>query len=192
MTAASRPRYSMDEYVQLERHANFKHEYLDGQIWAMTGGTPEHARLASSLGAAIISQLRGRPCAVFSSDARVRVAATGLDTYPDLTIVCGQEERDPEDKLALANPVVLVEVTSESSEAYDRGEKFEHYKRIPTLAEFVVVSHRAPTIEVFRRQPDGTWGKADEARAGGTVVLASIGCRLDVDDVYRDPLASPR
>jgi Uma2 family endonuclease len=190
MSAATRPRYSIEEYVRIEEHANLKHEYLDGQVLAMAGGTPEHARMASAVNAALLTQLRGRPCAVYTSDARVRVAATGLDTYPDVTVVCGGEQRDPGDPLALTNPVVLVEITSPSSEAYDRGEKFEHYKRIPTLREFVVVSHHEPCIEVFRRSADGSWADAEQTLRGGRVTLTSLACELVVDDIYVDPFAT--
>ena len=189
MGAATRPWYSIAEYVRLEAYANVKHEYLDGQLFAMAGGTPEHARRASAVSAALVAQLRSRPCAVYSSDARVRIVATGLDTYPDVTVVCGHEQRDEEDLLALTNPIVLVEVTSESSETYDRGEKLEQYKQIPALREVVLVSHREPRIEVFRRAGDGGWGSAEEAGAGGSVQLTSVGCALVVDEVYRDPFA---
>jgi Uma2 family endonuclease len=190
MSAATRPRYSIDEYVRLEEYANLKHEYLDGQVWAMAGGTPEHARLAAAISTALGLQLRGKRCAVYSSDARVRVGATGLDTYPDVTVVCGNEERDAGDPLALTNPIVLVEVTSESTEAYDRGDKFEHYKKIPSLQEFVVVSHREPKIEVYRRSEGGAWSMAQEGGAGLIVRLSSIACALAVGEIYADPFAS--
>jgi Uma2 family endonuclease len=190
MTAATRPRYTIDEYVRIEEYANLKHEYLDGQVWAMAGGTPEHARMAAAFSASLIAQLRGRPCAVYSSDARVRVLTTGLDTYPDVTVVCGGEQRDLGDRLALTNPIVLVEVTSDSSEAYDRGEKLEHYKQIPSLRALVVVSHREPCIEVIRRADDGTWMKPEQARGGAQLPLSSIKCVIDVDDVYRDPFST--
>lgn len=189
VSAATRPRYTVQEYVRLEQYANVKHEYLDGQVGAMAGGTPEHARMASAVNAALVTQLRGKACAVYSSDARVRVAATGLDTYPDVTVVCGREQRDPDDPLALANPVVLVEVTSQSSDGYDRGEKFEHYKRLDSLREFAVVSHGEPCIEVFRRDARGAWEHVQRARSGERVTLASIACEIDVDEVYRNPLA---
>jgi Uma2 family endonuclease len=191
MSAVTRPRCTIDEYVRIEEYANLKHEYFDGQVWAMAGGTPEHARWAFRIGAAIIEQLRGKPCAVYSSDARIRVTATGLDTYPDVSVVCGGEQRDTGDPLALTNPIVLVEVTSEGTEAYDRGEKFEQYKRIDALKEYVLVSHRDPSIEVFRRNPDGRWTLAETARSGGRASLASIGCEILVDDVFLDPFTKP-
>jgi Uma2 family endonuclease len=154
----------------------------------MAGGTPEHAALASVIIASLVEQLRGRPCRVYTSDARVRVVETGLDTYPVVTVVCGHEERDRDDKNALTNPIVLVEVTGESSDAYDRGEKLEHYKRIASLREVTFVSHRERRIDVYRRarQADA-WTLAG---AGDRAELASIGCSLGVADLYRDPMAS--
>ncbi|AUX20072.1 hypothetical protein SOCEGT47_005350 [Sorangium cellulosum] len=176
------------EYLEQERASPTKHEFLNGEIFAMAGGTPEHARLCMSVGAELRAHLRGRPCAVYSSDLRVRVQATGLSTYPDVSVVCGKLERDPDDKDAALNPIVLVEVLSDSSEAYDRGEKFAHYRRIPSLREYVLVSQHEPRIEVFHRNEDGSW-TLREARAGAGAHLEAIGCPLSVDEVYRDPLA---
>lgn len=180
-------RYTMAEYLALEAHANVRHEFLDGVIYALAGGTPEHGAIVMRVGAALVEQLRGKRCNVYSSDVRVRVVATGLTTYPDLSIVCGTEERDAEDRLALVNPVVLIEVTSASTEAYDRGEKPDNYCKIPSLQEVVFVSHREPKIEVRRRDADD-WTSAS-AGPGQAASLWSIDCRLDVDDIYRDPLA---
>ncbi len=187
MHAVAHARYSIGEYLSLEEHSNVKHEFCDGQILAMAGGTPEHARLASGVSAALVLQLSGRRCGVYSADLRIRVRATGLDTYPDVSVVCGQEERDTEDKNAVTNPIVLVEVTSDSTEAYDRGEKFEHYKKIASLRGVVFVSHRAPHIEVWERSAEG-WTKR-EARSGERIQIASIDCTLEVDALYRDPFA---
>ena len=180
-------RYALDEYLRLEEYSNVKHEYLDGWIIAMAGGTPEHGAIAARIIARLAAQLHGRPCNVYTSDVRVRVAATGLDTYPELSVVCGEERRDSEDPNALANPVVLVEVLSASTEEYDRGEKLEHYQQIPSLREIALVSHRESLVEVWRRDPTGPW-RLDVARAGGVARLDSIGCSLEVDPIYRDPL----
>ncbi|MBX3192513.1 MAG: Uma2 family endonuclease [Labilithrix sp.] len=188
MTAATRPRYSLEEYVRLEAHSNVKHEFLGGEIWATGGGTPRHAALASAIIAAFSAALRGRPSRVYTSDARVRVQATGLDTYPDVTVVCGGEQVDEDDRLALVNPLVLVEVTSASSEAYDRGEKLEHYKQIRPLREVVIVSHTEPMIEVFQRVDGGATWTSHVARSG-LLGVPSIACELDVADIYRDPFA---
>jgi Uma2 family endonuclease len=189
MSAIARhARYTIQDYVRLEEYSNVKHEYVDGQIYAMAGGTPAHAAIAARVSAALIAQLRGKPCNVYSSDLRVRIVATGLDTYPDVSVVCGGEEHDREDPNAVTNPVVLVEVLSPATEEYDRAEKLEHYKRIPACVEVVLVAHDKPRVEVWRRAP-GSWVR-DAAEVGQTLRLASIDCLLDVDEIYRDPFAT--
>ena len=127
--------------------------------------------------------LRGGPCRGYSSDVRVRIPETGLATYPDLSIVCGPLETAPDDKDAITNPVVLVEVLSDSTEAYDRGAKWAHYRRISSLREYVLVSQAEPRIEVFRRMDTGRW-ELLEARPGETIELTSLGAHLDVAAVY--------
>jgi Uma2 family endonuclease len=176
--------YTLDEYLRLEEYANVKHEYLDGVIHAMAGGTPEHGAITMRIGAALVPQLRGRGCTVYSSDVRIRVAATGLSTYPDLSVACGEREADPLDPQALVDPVVLVEVLSPSTEAYDRGEKTRHYQRIPSLGEVLFVAHDRHEVEVWRRSEDG-WDR-ETVGAGGVVELKSIACRLEVEALYRD------
>jgi Uma2 family endonuclease len=176
--------YSFPEYVAFERTSNVKHEYLDGQIYAMAGGTPEHAALAVAVSSALHVQLRGKGCVVYSSDLRVKVQSTGLVTYPDVTVVCGPPEVDAADATTVVNPTLVVEVTSPSTEAYDRGEKREHYLQIPSLREMLIVSHAEPVIEVWRR--DGTAWVRVEARLGERAVLASVGCEIDVTEVYAE------
>jgi Uma2 family endonuclease len=188
MVATNRARYTRAEYIAFERSSNAKHEYLDGAIYAMAGGSREHAAIAVNVSTLLNVALRGQSCAVHSSDLRVRVLDTGLETYPDASVVCGRPEIDPDDPHAILNPLALVEVTSPSTEAYDRGDKLEHYKRIPSLLEVVIVSHREQLVEVIRREQDGSWSR-HEARRGGAVKLASLGCELPVDEVYRDALA---
>jgi Uma2 family endonuclease len=178
------------QYLALEESSEIKHEYVAGHVVAMSGGTLEHARLAMSLGRLLGNALEGRPCVVLSSDARVRVSETNLGAYPDLTVACGKLETASEDKHAVVNPTVIVEVLSESSEAYDRGVKFAHYRRLASLREYVLVSQTEPRIEVFRREANGTWTFFD-VTAGQTLTLTSVDARIAVDDVYRDPLAAP-
>jgi Uma2 family endonuclease len=185
---APKPYVTHAEYLALEAESPTKHEWLDGVIYDMSGGTPDHAGLAAAVLIALGNQLRGKRCRVYTADLKVRVLATGLSTYADVSVVCGALEVDPSDKNAATNPVVVVEVLSDSSEAYDRGEKFGHYRRIPSLAEYVLVSQRSPRIEVFRKNEAGKWVLAEEASAGEVAPLLSIGCALSVDEVYLDPL----
>lgn len=177
-------RYTWHEYLVLERTSNTRHEYFDGEIFGMAGGTPEHSALAVRVASHLDAQLEGRPCRVYNSDLRVRVQATGLGTYPDVSVVCGELERDPEDASTVLNPSVIIEVLSDSTEAYDRTDKFANYRRMPSLREYVLVSHRETLIEVFRRTQDEEWERT-EARKGGVALLEAVQCRLDVDRVYR-------
>lgn len=186
-------RYTFTEYLELEEASNVKHEYFGGEIYAMAGGTPDHAALAVNVSAALVNLLQGR-CRVYSSDLRVRVLATGLATYPDVTVVCGPLERDPESRTTAVNPILVAEVLSDSTEDYDRGEKLEHYKRIPSLRECVLVSHREPRVEVWKRGDGDGWSR-EEAGAGARIRLESLGGEVAVDDIYRGGLqdaASPK
>jgi Uma2 family endonuclease len=175
------------EYLAAEAKADVRHEYLQGDVWEMAGGTIEHGALALAIAGELRQALRGKPCRAFSSDVRVRIQETGLTTYPDLSIVCGELETAPDDGDAITNPVVLVEVLSDSSEAYDRGAKAAHYRRIPALREYVLVAQSDPRIEVQRRTEGGRW-ELIEARAGEVIELASLGVRVDVASVYANPL----
>jgi Uma2 family endonuclease len=181
--AAARSRYTYDEYRRFEEATDAKHEYIDGEILAMAGGTPEPAALAAAVIAEVSRQLAGGPCTIFSSDLRVRIRDSGVATYPDATVICGELERDPEDPKAAANPMVLIEVLSDSTAAYDAGEKFAHYSRISTLREYVLVSHRERRIEVRWRVAESAWQTSVAGRSGA-VHLASIGVDLAVDVVY--------
>ncbi len=171
-------------YLELEEESNLKHEYRDGEMVAMSGGTLQHAHLAAAVIADLHAQLRGGPCLVTTSDLKIRVQATGLCTYPDVSVICGKAETDPDSKgLVVLNPTVLVEVTSDSTEAYDRGEKSQHYMRIDSLRELVLVSHREKLIEVFRRGEDGRFTRT-EARTNMAARLESIKAELSVNSIY--------
>lgn len=183
-------RFTFEQYLLLEEDSGLKHEFLDGQVWAMAGGTPDHAAIAGNVLTMLNVQLAGKKCRVFTSDLRIRVTATGLGTYPDVSVVCGRLDRDPCDAKGntVVNPRVLVEVLSPSTEAYDLGEKLRHYQQIEELAEVMFIAHDRREVEIVRRESDGAWSRrrygADERAE-----LASIGCVLPLVDVYRDPLA---
>ncbi len=174
-------RYTYDEYLALEASSNVKHEFLDGQIYGMAGGTPEHAALAAAVIGLLFPQLRTGRCRAHDADLRVRTPS-GLATYPDVTIVCGPRLRDPLDEQAVTNPTVIVEVLSRSTEDYDRGDKFEHYKGLLSLRHYVLVSHRERKLEVWTR--DGDAFSYTVAVEGAAADLAAIGARLDVRELY--------
>ena len=184
---AAHRRYTYEQYLAFERAANVRHEFFDGEIYAMAGGTPTHAAVSVNVSGLLREQLRGRGCQTYSSDLRVRVVETGLATYPDVTVVCGRPELDP-DRHTVTNPVLVVEVLSPSSAAYDRGEKLEQYKLIPSLREVVLVAHDERLVEVWRRSEDGAWARR-EARTGA-LVLTSVPCTLPLDEVFRDETAA--
>lgn len=180
---------SFQEYLAAESRGEIRHEFLDGKVFGMAGGTPEHAALAAAVIGELRNALRGKTCRVFTSAARVRVPATSLSTYPDASVVCGHLETDPDDPNASLNPIVLVEVLSDTTEAYDRGAKAAHYRRIASLREYVLVSQSEPLIEVYRRNERGHF-ELIEARAGERAELTSLGVHLDVRTVYENPLAN--
>jgi Uma2 family endonuclease len=183
--------FTFGEYLVLEQDSAIKHEFLAGRVWAMSGGTPEHAAVSMNIGTLISNALRGKPCRIYSSDLRVRVQATGLGTYADVTVICGHVELDPEDpkKHTVLNPRLLVQVLSPSTEDYDRGEKPGHYKTIPSVAEVVLVAHDRREVEIVRRETDGSWSR-EIARDGAIARLRSIDCDLPVAEIYRDPLST--
>lgn len=186
--AGKLPAYTYDEYRRFEDANPARHEYVNGQILAMAGGTPAHARLQAAVLFALERRLEGHPCQPFPSDLRVKVVATGIATYPDVTVVCGSIATDPGDPHAVTNPTVIVEVLSDSTEVYDRGEKFEHYRQMPTLQAYLLVSHRERRIETRLRVADGSWPER-HAGSGETVPLEAIGTELTVDEIYdRSPL----
>jgi len=189
MAFAARSWFSFAQYVDLEEVSGVRHEFLDGQVWAMSGGSPDHAGVASNVIAILVNHLRGRPCRVYSADLRVRAPATGLGTYADVTVICGKLELDPEDRKGhtALNPRVIVEVLSPSTESYDRGEKLAHYKQIPALEEVLFVAHDRREVEIVRRELDGSWSR-HVAGAGTAARLASLECDVFVDEIYRDPL----
>jgi Uma2 family endonuclease len=179
--SARKVHHSYADYVQLERDARVKHEYCDGEIYAMAGGTPEHGALAMALANIMREQLPAS-CNMLSSDVKVRIAASDLSTYPDLSVVCGPLERDSVDGTAIVNPTVLVEVTSPSSKDYDRGEKLSQYKQIATLQLVLIVAHEHARVTVVERS-GAEWTIVDY-RAGETAVANSPSLRIDVDRLY--------
>jgi Uma2 family endonuclease len=184
MRAAAHRWIDWKTYLELEAESNLKHEYRDGEMIAMGGGTPQYAALAAAVSGELRAQLLDGPCMVYSSDLKIRVRATGLCTYPDVSVVCGRRELDPDSNMVVLNPVVLVEVLSKSTEAYDRGDKFENYRQIESLREYVLVSHREKLIEVQRRGENDRCLRT-EARAGATARLESIKAELSVERVYK-------
>jgi len=178
-------RYTYADYVALELGSPTKHEFLDGEIYAMAGGSEEHSALAAEVLRLLGNAIGAQPCRVHTSDLRIYVEATGLATFPDGSIICGPlAQHAPSPKATALNPSVLLEITSDSSEEYDTGTKLEAYCTIPSLRDYVVVSHRERRIAVHARTSEGTW-TTRQAISGGRVRVSSLDVELVVDEVYR-------
>lgn len=186
MSVAERLRLSYAEYVRREAASEMRHEFIDGEVFAMAGGTPEHSALIAAVTMAL-GALRKSPCRAFVTELRTRIRAdeNGPDvgTYPDIAIVCGPVLRDSEDPISIVNPTVIIEVLSNSTEAYDRHGKFKHYKRLASLQEYVLVSQHRPLIERFAKRSE-TWSSPDGAGANERIVLSSVPATLDVDEIF--------
>lgn len=183
---SSLPNYylSPEEYLTLERRAEFKSEYVDGVMYAMAGGSERHNLIAANVIIAIGVQLRDRPCRVYPSDLKVRVPNSKRFFYPDVSLVCGETQFADDERDVVLNPVVIVEILSDSTAAFDRGKKFQSYQQIESLREYLLVSQDEFVVEHFLRQDDGHWlytkaGGLDEALA-----LPTVKCRLALSDVY--------
>ena len=177
--------YTYEAYLEYEASSSAKHEFIDGDIYAMAGGTVEHAIIAVNVSSSLSTQLRGLPCVVASSDLKVRVLATGMTTYADVTVIRGPAERDPKSRDVVTNPTLVVEVFSDSTEDWDRGEKLDNYKTIPSIGVCVIVSHRQRRVEVVRRGANDTW-TTEMAGPGQTLKLDPVSCALSVDEMYRN------
>lgn len=177
---------TLEEYFRLEEQSEIRHEYYRSEVFAMAGASREHNRIAIDLLTALNISLQGGPCEVFDSDMRVKVSETGLYTYPDISVTCGDSQFDENAPLdTLLNPIVLVEVLSESTEAYDRGGKAQQYRQISSLREYVLVSQNEPRIEVQRWQDDGPWTISDYAGVDAILELPSLDCAIPFAEIYR-------
>ena len=172
------------EYLALERAAEFKSEFFDGEMFAMAGGTRRHSLIGGNLVREVGGKLRGRPCVAYNGDLRVKIEATGLLTYPDLSVACGNEQFLDSEEDTLLSPIVIAEVLSESTEAYDRGKKFEHYRQIPTLKEYLLVSQREPRIEQFIRQQGRDWLFRQAVGMEATLEIPSLEITISLAEIF--------
>jgi len=184
MAAVLKPHVTAADYLAAERAGKTKHEYVAGQVYAMAGASERHNLVAGNTFASLHAQLRRRSCNVYPSDMRVKTRAMGLYTYPDLSVVCGTPQFEDERRDTLLNPTVIVEVLSPTTENYDRGRKFQHYRTMPSLVEYVLIAQDALHVEHYARQADGRWLLAEADGPDGVIQLAAIGCELALADVY--------
>lgn len=179
-----KPRLTPEQYLAIERAAERKSDYFRGEMFAMASGTAAHNLIVTNILAELRQQLKSKPCRVFPSDMRVLVRASGLYTYPDIAVVCGEPRYLDQRQDTLLNPILIVEVLSPSTEAYDRGRKFEQYRSIDTLVEYMMVSPDRVAVDLFARQSDEKWVLTGRTGQEEGLDLQSVGCRLALREVY--------
>ena len=173
-----------EQYLEIERKAEIKSEYYNGEMFAMAGGSPNQGIIVINLGRELSLQLKPSPCSVYASDVRLRVLPSGLYTYPDLMVVCGEARYADDQKDTLLNPIVIVEVLSDSTRDYDRGQKFEFYRGLSSVLEYITVAPDAPHIELWTRQDENHWLLSEFNHLNQTVPVTSIDCVLKLSEVY--------
>lgn len=183
--AAQKIHLSYAAYLELEQETGLRHEHLNGEAWAMAGGSGPHSDIKVNLTLALGAALRGRPCRIRDSDFKITVSETGLTTYPDLSVFCGPVIPPPEDPHAGTNPVLLAEVLSPSTERWDRGGKFAHVRRLASLRYYLLVNVEPRRVELFTRDAEGGW-RLTEHGPGAVVPLPELGLSLDVDALYEN------
>jgi Uma2 family endonuclease len=184
MSTLPKPHLTPQEYLEIERQAEFKSEYFQGQMFAMAGARETHNLIVANAIGELIRQFKSRPCRVYPSDMRVCVSKVGLYTYPDVVAVCGDREFLDGQLDTLVNPNLIIEVLSPSTEAYDRGRKFESYRSIESLRQYLVVSSDRVHADLFTRASDGQWSLSEASQLQDTLDIRSVGCTLKLSDLY--------
>lgn len=185
MSTVAKPLLSPQEFLDRERRADFRSEFYRGEMFAMAGASWEHTLIKDNLAREAGNQLKGGPCQVVTSDLRVKVNATGLYTYPDVLVVCDEPQFEDEVMDTLVNPRVIVEVLSDSTEKYDRGTKFAHYRQLPSVEEYVLVAQDRPLVERYVRQAEDTWVLTAFSELTQTFAFESIAAEMALADIYR-------
>jgi Uma2 family endonuclease len=186
MSAHAQTRLTPEEYLEIERAAEFKSDYYDGRMYAMSGGSLRHAFISGNLIRELGSTLKNRPCSVATSDLRLRVGSGRLYTYPDVIVLCGPAKPADRHGDILLNPTVIAEVLSPSTERYDRGVKWTQYRTIESLQEYAMVSQTEPRVEIFRRQPAGKWLFTEFAGLDAACRFESLDCTILLADIYHN------
>jgi len=192
MSSQPQHRYTLEEYFELERTSEVKYEYWDGEVYAMSGASPEHEAVLVNVITHLRTQLRRRVCHVFSSNLRIKVPAAPPYRYPDLTALCGQPEYEVIGGVqALTNPTLIVEILSPSTEAYDRGDKFTDYKSIPSFGEYLLIAQHRPHVTHYVRQPDNSWSYEEANELSATLLLPTLDGVLPLNEIYQDVEFAP-
>ncbi len=185
MLPQPKPHLTFDEWLEAERASlEGRSEYIDGEVFAMTGASAAHNAIVMNIGSALHTQMKGRPCQVYANDMKVRVRTRNTGAYPDLVAFCAEHEFQDNRRDILLNPSLIVEVLSDSTEAYDRGDKFALYRQIPSLRQYLLVSQHQVAVDLYTRGDDGRWILTDFSDLNDSIHLASVDCTLDLAEVY--------
>jgi Uma2 family endonuclease len=184
MSTLPKPHFTPEQYLEIDEAAEFKREYYRGEMFAMSGATYAHNVITANTVHQIMNQLAKRPCSVCPSDMRVHTPRTGLYTYPDAVVICGEPKFLDQRETTLLNPTIIIEVLSPSTEAYDRGRKFEHYKSVDSVREYLLIDSERISVTLYRRKSESEWLLITENSLDGTVALESVDCRLALRDLY--------
>ena len=185
MSAVEKKHLTIEEYLALERKSEYKSEYYRGEMFAMTGASRKHGLIAMCVGGDIFSQLENSPCEVFQSDMRVKIEASGMYVYPDVVVACDNPQYEDDALDTLINPQVVIEILSDSTEKYDRGAKFEHYRRLSSLKQYVLITQDRPMVESYIRQEDDQWILWASSDMDAVLQLPAIGCQVPLQRIYR-------
>ena len=177
-------KFTPAEYLELERKAEYRSDYFNGEIFPMAGGTPRHSLLQTNLTVELRQPLKNKPCTVYNNAPRILIDQTGLYAYPDASIVCGELEFAKGHNALIVNPTVLLEVLSDSREAYDRGAKFAHYRKLKSLLEYVLISREDVLVERFQRNADNTWTLTESRGLEATLTVASVNVTVPLSEIY--------
>jgi Uma2 family endonuclease len=187
MSAQTKPRYTLEEYFKLERKSEERFEYWDGEIFCMSGVSPEHDQIESNLNFHLRTKLSGRSCRVFLANMRIKVPSAPPYRYADVSALCGEAKFEEIGGIrAVTNPTLIIEVLSPSTEAYDRGEKFTHYQSIPSFREYLLVAQHRPYITHLIKQEDGSWIYKEHNNPADVVNLTSMNCELNMNEIYEN------
>jgi Uma2 family endonuclease len=185
MSSQLKTSLTAEEYLAVDRQSEHKNEYFEGEVFAMTGASRRHNLISVNIASSLNAQLADRECEVYVSDMRVKVSQTGLYTYPDVVVICGSPQFEDNQVDTLLNPVLIIEVLSKSTEGYDRGDKFGHYRALESLSEVILVAQDKYHLEQYARQKDNHWLLSETNNLEDTIKLSSINCELSLKTIYR-------
>jgi Uma2 family endonuclease len=184
MVANQKKRWTVEEYLAFERTSPERHEFLAGEIFLMSGASRQHNLIGTNTVASLHPQLRGKPCELYANDMRVKVSPTGLYTYPDVVMACGEPQFEDSEVDTLLNPTVIIEILSHSTKEYDRVGKFAHYRKLASFKEYLLIDQDGHQVDHYVRNSDNTWLLSVTNQVGATIELPSVGCTLLVADLY--------